>query len=114
MKIKNNRLMFAYIAIIMLSLTGSNILEAQQSNGVFQYNDELEGDFCSGSGCYGDCTNSYMENSFAEDSYPSNTLINNVRGWMGKLIQIKPDITIDKIESPKNSKRSLCLFAALR
>jgi len=100
MKIKNNRLMFAYIAIIMLSLTGSNILEAQQSNGVFQYNDELEGDFCSGSGCYGDCTNSYMENSFAEDSYPSNTLINNVRGWMGKLIQIKPDITIDKISIP--------------
>jgi hypothetical protein len=86
MKIKNNRLMFAYIAIIMLSLTGSNILEAQQSNGVFQYNDELEGHHCDNAGCYTNCTSSYMENSLsANDSEPSQTLKFAVANWMGKI-----------------------------
>ncbi|MFH6769978.1 T9SS type A sorting domain-containing protein [Gaetbulibacter aquiaggeris] len=85
----------------MFSLLGNNILKAQQSNGVFQYNDELEGHHCDDAGCYGYCTNSYMENSLSANlSSPSSTLENSVRGWMGKLLQIKPDINIREMSIP--------------
>ena len=47
MRIKNNRLTYVCIAIILFSLLGNNILKAQQSNGVWQYNAALEGDNCS-------------------------------------------------------------------
>ena len=76
MRIKNNRLTYVCIAIILFSLLGNNILKAQQSNGVWQYNAALEGDNCSS---YIKILDEY------DESGPSYELVNEVSDWMARL-----------------------------
>lgn len=98
---KNPLFKCQYLLLALFCLFFFQSASAQMVGGVFQYSNELEGHHCDNGGCYGYCTNSYMENSTSANfSFPSTTLSYNVKNWMGKLLQIKPNIKINEISIP--------------
>ncbi|WP_183495766.1 PI-PLC domain-containing protein [Neolewinella aquimaris] len=70
--------------LLVLCLLLCTAAQAQpDANGVWQYNEELEGHHCDDAGCYAFCTSSYLENSnSANNSEPSAALQSAVADWM--------------------------------